>query len=480
MLACTLVPACSSDTTPAGPADPQPATSGTLELTLEVSGPRPDPDGFEVQVMPAPEGDLLVRAVESGGGTVHLADLPLTTYILRVVGLAAHCTVTGQHPRAITVRAGETAELTMSIFCPGPGALLVKTVSRGRDVGPAGYRVTVEAASMLEFSIGLNDSLLIDEQDLPTGPPWVVQLKEVPANCLVDGPNQRGLGALRGATVRIEYAVVCIPRSTRIAFEFGGGIYVTGGSEAVVLTNNSVPDHRPSLSPDRSRVVFSTTGPDLGDLDLYLVDTDGSGRERPLTTDGEGSLVGPHSWSPDGSRIVFWKTEGELADLGDIYVMNADGSGEVRLTHDGLNKSPAWSPNGSSIAFCKAEVGDFFDVYFSVYRMNADGSGAAEVVQDGCDPAWSPDGSKIAFTDFSLFLPHPDLAVVRADGSGIIRLHPGGVVSPQEASQGPTWSPDGSQIAYSGGLTGRIWIVDFDGAFGDAFLFRFGSAPSWR
>ena len=114
--------------------------------------------------------------------------------------------------------------------------------------------------------------------------------------------------------------------------------------------------------------------------------------------------------------------------------------------------------------------------------MSVDGSGANVVAESGCDPAWSPDGSRIAFTDFSLLRPHPDVAVIRAYGSGLIRLHPDGVTLAQQASRGPTWSPDGSQIAYSGGSTmTRIWLVDFEaGDFGEPFPFRFGRAPSWR
>jgi Tol biopolymer transport system component len=101
------------------------------------------------------------------------------------------------------------------------------------------------------------------------------------------------------------------------------------------------------------------------------------------------------------------------------------------------------------------------------------------VAEFGCDPAWSPDGSKIAFTVGSGSLT-TDLAVVGANGSGLTRLHPGNT-NPQQRSGSPNWSPDGSQIAYASGMGNRIWIVEFDGsAFGEAFPYRFGSAPSWR
>lgn len=475
-LVCVFAHACSTGTSPTDPIEPPQPTSGALELTLEETGPRPDADGYDVAITLTTQAGPLVRPVRQGAGSLLLADLPLGTHVLRIAGLAPHCLITGQHPRAFTIKAGTTTRVTLGIFCPGLGAVLVKTVTRGRDVGATEYGLSIAGESALESSIGTNDSLLIGEEDLPAGTEWLVQLKGVPENCWVDRPSEE-VRQLRGATVRVEYAVVCIPRSSRIAFELGGGIHLTSGSEAVALsTFNGSPDLSPSLSPDRSRVVFSTTGADLGGNDLSIVDTDGSGGNW-VTTDGQGSFVGSQAWSPDGSRIVFWKTTD-----GEIYVVNADGSGELRLTFGGAwNTSPAWSPDGTSIAFCRT-VGDPDENSTDIYRMSAvDGSGLTRVAETGCDPAWSPDGSKIAFTDFDLFAPASALAVIHADGSGLTRLHPVNT-TPLQRTGSPSWSPDGTLIAYLGGdFSNRIWIVEFVGsAFGEAFPYRFGTAPSWR
>ncbi|HET7693573.1 MAG TPA: hypothetical protein VFM44_10845 [Gemmatimonadota bacterium] len=458
-------------------------SSGALRLTIEETGTRPDTNGYEVRITLAQAGPL-VRPVQQGGGSLLLADLPLGQHVLRIEGLAAHCSIIGIHPRTFTVEVGETSTLEVRVFCPGPGAVLIKTVSRGRDVFMGGYHFAIGGDSTAVVrSIGASDSLVIGEEDLPAGTIRFVRLNGVPDNCWVDREQPVLLRPLRGHTRRVEYFVVCIPRSSQMAFEFANTVYLTRGSEALSLSFGLLaPGSGPSLSPDRSRVVFSTPGDFLNEgPGLILVTTNGSGTGR-LTSDDDPVFVGPQAWSPDGSRIVFWKSEQGSA-LGDIYVMNADGSGETRLTHDGLNASPAWSPDGSSIAFCKGRVFDVIEVDFNVYRMNAeDGSGATEIVKTGCDPAWSPDGSKIAFTDFSLFQPYPDLAVVRADGSGVVRLNPAGVISQQQSSRQPIWSPDGSQIAFTGGSSViRIWIVDFDGiAFGEPFAYRSGGAPSWR
>ena len=477
LLACLVSPSCSTETTPMEPNEPLP-TSGSLELTIQETGPRPDADGYDVSITLATQVGPVVRTLPLGGGSLLFSDLPLGTHVLRIAGLAPQCSVTGNHPRAFTIEAGATAHVALGVFCPGPGTILVSTVTSGRDVPMAGYEVSITGDFAMESPIGKTDSLVVGEEELPAGAVWFVELTGVPDNCWTDRPPQ-AVRNLRGATVRIEYAVVCIPRASRIAYEFVGGIYLTrGANEANLSAGAAAPLRGPSLSPDRSRVVFSTPGDPFDALpSLVLVDAEGT-RTSWIPSDGPLISVGSQAWSPDGARIVFWK---QSAGSSDIYIVNADGSGEVRLTFAGWNTHPAWSPDGASIAFCRV-TGDPLENTADLYRMSAsDGSGLIKVADSGCDPAWSPDGSKIAFTYDSPLELAPDVAVIDADGSGFTRLHPV-PTSLALPSRSPSWSPDGSLIAYTGGTAGnRIWIVEFDdGSFGEAFPFRFGSAPSWR
>ena len=92
----------------------------------------------------------------------------------------------------------------------------------------------------------------------------------------------------------------------------------------------------------------------------------------------------------------------------EIFVMNADGSGQVNLTNDPgtpdtvNDRDPAWSPDGTKIAFSRANQG-----HMNVYVMNADGSGRVELTpgaasgngETGVDPNWSPDGTRIVYSD---------------------------------------------------------------------------------
>jgi Tol biopolymer transport system component len=280
-------------------------------------------------------------------------------------------------------------------------------------------------------------------------------------------------------TTRIVFSVSCIQRSSRIAFEREGDIFLAlVGSGTVNVTNHPAADVSPALSPDRSRIVFSSNrdDPSGNPSDLYVVNVDGSGLVR-LTNSAGGDWVGSQAWSPDESKIVFTSYRDD--PNGEIYVMNADGSGVVRLTRDGASDiNPAWSPDGSSIAFCSNRVSEW---QFDIYRMSASGGSSVKVASDGCDPAWSPDGSKIAYitgTDPDMSI--PDLAVIGVDGAGFVQLHPFSISFTDRSSR-PSWSPDGSWIAFTRDWDSTVVIIPFDGEnFGASIDLRRGASPSWR
>src|SRR5688572_13232816 len=107
--------------------------------------------------------------------------------------------------------------------------------------------------------------------------------------------------------------------------------------------------------------------------------------------------------------------------------------------------NPDWSADGLKIVFMNLAPGTGG---FNVWTMNADGTNQTQVTVGGhvSAPTWSPDGTQIAFQrDRSVgALPFTNLWVMNADGSNERRLDTAG----DQVSR-PAWSPDGSRIAYT-------------------------------
>jgi Tol biopolymer transport system component len=162
-------------------------------------------------------------------------------------------------------------------------------------------------------------------------------------------------------------------------------------------------------------------------------------------------------FSPDGAKIAFrgYPRQGLSASGGanyDLYVMNADGSGATNVTtspddvQSGFSQYYAqWSPDSSMIAYDSDDGG--------LYVVKADGSDMGKLVEGG-NPTWSPDGSWIAFV---MGRDHgADLWKIHPDGTGLTQLTQ--VTGWDEL---PVWSPDGSRITF---LSQRVlYLVNADG-----------------
>jgi TolB protein len=183
-----------------------------------------------------------------------------------------------------------------------------------------------------------------------------------------------------------------------------------------------------------------------GPLEIYVMNADGSG-ERFLARG-----LWPR-WSPDGTRIAFVGVE-DPASHG-LYVINRDGSGLRRLAA-GSASDHAWSPDGREIAFSS-----YASVFWSRGLVVVDvESGVLRQLTHGVmdrSPAWSPRGRRVAFVRS-----HRNnwaIATVDATGSQVRVLTRKGL-----EAESPQWSPDGRRIVFQVKMGSDIWVMNGDGS----------------
>jgi WD40-like Beta Propeller Repeat len=191
---------------------------------------------------------------------------------------------------------------------------------------------------------------------------------------------------------------------------------------------------QPVVSPNGERIAFlSNRG---GSEDLFVINADGTGETQLThTPEAETGL----QWSADGRQIVFSVLTNDTSRL---YGIDRYGKNQYEIA--GVpGRTPMLAPDGKRVVFM---AGTWTATRVTVSAL--DGSHAQQIT-DGSSIAWnthwSPDGKRIAFTGRND--PNGELAVfvMNADGSGRHQLVR---IAPEEGgAQWPVWSPNGRQLA---------------------------------
>ncbi len=290
-------------------------------------------------------------------------------------------------------------------------------------------------------------------------------------------PDGGGLAKLSGndeAIVDLAWS----PDGTRLAFAATQGstavskanpqIYVMNGdgSDLTQLTHDpSAQNTAPAWSPDGTRIVFSKLSETVDSSGLYVMSADGNGLFR-LT---DGAIDSSPSWFPDGSRILFVRSPEGVSEL---HVINADTTGDHVLTEPsgtrGYLASVTLSPDGEHVVFTRFDP-TFDQKNFEVFVANADGTGEIRLTRTPApetDPSWSPDGSRIVFAREGA------IYTMAADGSDVRRVTDSGSDGwpawqrTPSAENEPVPSPEPSPSATSTSAVrcaGYQVTADFDG-----------------
>ncbi len=303
------------------------------------------------------------------------------------------------------------------------------------------------------IGMGERDSLravLLDEDGKSLGTPseltWassVPQVLQVSPGGVIDGLRPgRSTVTAAAAWGKSAAADVFVVADLFVSSNRGGtpGIYqlrstVTDTLRPVLA--DSFANIQPALSPDRTRIAFSSNRE--GSYDLYLMDADGASPQRLTTSPGN---EGDPAWTPDGTRLVYTATE--KGGQPQLYALRPDGRPAQALTAEpGGNHSPAVSPDGKSIAFVSTRDGNQ-----EIYLMPVEGGPARRVTDSGqreSQPRVLPDGDLL-------------YVVERGRGSRLLRMagtdgEPETVLETGEPIGGLAVSRDGRRVAY---VVGRL------------------------
>ena len=166
-----------------------------------------------------------------------------------------------------------------------------------------------------------------------------------------------------------------------------------------------------------------------------------------------------------GGGAIAFQSDRDRQD--EIYVMNADGSEQRMLITNpyALDSMPAWSPDGGQIALASRDRGKDFEIcVVSVTDglQPVEGKNANRLTENDWDdfhPTWSPDGTQIAF--YSERDGYADIYVIGSDGTDERQL-----TDTRSNDKDPAWSPDGTQIAFVSRRDGdyEVYMMQSDGS----------------
>jgi Tol biopolymer transport system component len=196
--------------------------------------------------------------------------------------------------------------------------------------------------------------------------------------------------------------------------------------------------------------IVASAAPD-GNWDLYLV-PNGDARDRVALTNTSVDQERFPQLSPDDSRLVYATLQ--MDGTYDLYLMHLKGrrpgSVERLLAGPGSLTDTSWSPDGTRLLVRS----DVDERGARIYLLDLATRELEPFVRNASNPTWSPDGTQVAYVSYRHDEPgNADIFVAESDGT-----HPRAIIDTGSDDYYPVWSPDGQQISF----TSRVHDGDED------------------
>jgi Tol biopolymer transport system component len=226
-------------------------------------------------------------------------------------------------------------------------------------------------------------------------------------------------------------------------------------SNQVKLTNESADSGWAVWKPGGAKLAFESNraDPDPTDSDfindIFTMNPDGTGIVKLTHSEDVSDAA---EWSPDGSQIAFGSDRRNSAWRREIYVMDADGTNVRRVStlpeKAEFDTAPRFSPDGRRLVFTRY-INEDIPIRAALFTVGVDGGGLKQLTPWGNgagDADWSPDGTKIVFEASPEATSYGEIFTIDADGQQLTNL------TDNERSGGgssdPVWSADGTKILF--------------------------------
>jgi len=231
------------------------------------------------------------------------------------------------------------------------------------------------------------------------------------------------------------------------------------GQNQHAITHLGTVSLSPRISPDNSRIAFTSLGKDGWAIHMYSLDL---GRQVAFPAGRVGGSNVTPAWSSDGMKIAF-----SSARSGDpeIWICDASGSGAHKITSfRGPDVAPTWNPRtNAQLAWVSGRTG-----LPQIYTMDQDGANVQRLTDGGyaVSPSWAPNGGWVTFAWNRKYGPGApggqDIYVMDISSRPLKWIQ---LTHDSGSNDYPSWSPDNRHIVFErtvGGKT-QIWSMLADG-----------------